>query len=834
MGDRRLSSNARHLSNGTGLGHLVLFFLLGFSTLHAQTLGVSPNPVILVMAATGPLAAAQTLSINASGLASSVNWTATVSADAPWISLSAAKGTTPAKVSLSLVDWRAGAQPPGSYSGKIQFAADGMTPVTVDVAWTVVPPPPPPHFSYLSGPQGCTQVNGYPDPAVCAVPDEKPPGGFNPPPPGGSYVDPNFGGTVNVITGTAVTHTYSANNPLSASNKYLMAFNTSAGNLDVVEVATGKVLFPKVGSSQDFFWDSYNDSIFYYPKGAAFIKHDLGSGQESTIVDYAKDGHTFTSIKRGGTTGSSKDNWISFFAPTEMQVCALDLSAIQTYCADYKSAPGIPYGAIDYTLDSKGVDKTSGKRYTILVAGGAPPGIYSVNLKTGNLDLEFRGPEDPDGNGNHDGNCDPGEKCMYPSHSDTLEDSSGIQYLVFDNFSNNPCEVSTATYQLNKGLAITQPVELGGGKRKVMSLWQCPFPNNNGGTDEHIGCAKNAPLCVISTVSPYRSATDPPLRFPHATEIIVMRENGIEVRRLAESRSVRFTDEGSEAYWAEPRAALSNDGSLVIADSNFGVEASARVTLIATGMGKPQFTVLNAASQWPALAPGSYATLNGNGLANCTASADSANLPDTLCGAKVAFNGLPAKLAYASPRQINLLVPGSLPAKADVTVSVSVGNVDGALQSVVPADTFAEAAPAIFSYSLDDGVSRAVAQNATGVLNGPGLNGSTASPAGLGETQVLYANALGPVDQTVADGNPAPVQPLARTLRTVEVYVNGTPQTVQFSGLTPGIAALYQVNFVLNPATPVMPEGSNFVWLRVNGAESRHLVISLKGSVPGN
>src|ERR1700730_10578291 len=194
MSDCRLSSIAARL------GHLRSPKLLACSTLPAQPLSVSPNPVMIRMAATGPLAAPQTLSITTSGLASSVNWTATASDDAPWISLSAAKGTTPATVRLSLVDWRAGSQLPGSYSGKIRFAADGMAPVTVDVTWTVVPRLPPPNFSYLSGPNGCTQVNGYPDPAVCTVPDEKPPGSFTPPAVGASYVDPNFGGNVKVLT----------------------------------------------------------------------------------------------------------------------------------------------------------------------------------------------------------------------------------------------------------------------------------------------------------------------------------------------------------------------------------------------------------------------------------------------------------------------------------------------------------------------------------------------------------------------------------------------------------------------------------------------------------
>jgi hypothetical protein len=185
---------------------------------------------------------------------------------------------------------------------------------------------------------------------------------------------------------------------------------------------------------------------------------------------------------------------------------------------------------------------------------------------------------------------------MYTAHADTFEDSAGIQYLVFSNQTETPCEVSTASYQLSKGLNIMQPVELGGGKRKIVSLWKCPFPANNGGTDEHIGCAKNVPRCVISTVAPFRSATDPPQRYPHATEIILIQGNGIEIRRLAETRSVRFKEEGSESYWAQPRAAISNDGSLVVFDTNFGMRGAtlqpplpnaARVVVALTEPGRP-------------------------------------------------------------------------------------------------------------------------------------------------------------------------------------------------------------------------------------------------------
>jgi len=50
-----------------------------------------------------------------------------------------------------------------------------------------------------------------------------------------------------------------------------------------------------------------------------------------------------------------------------------------------------------------------------------------------------------------------------------------------------------------------------------------------------------------------------------------MRDNGVELRRLALSRSTLFTDGGQGNYWSTPRAAISSDGSWWCPDSNFGV-----------------------------------------------------------------------------------------------------------------------------------------------------------------------------------------------------------------------------------------------------------------------
>ena len=327
-----------------------------------------------------------------------------------------------------------------------------------------------------------------------------------------------------------------------------------------------------------------DDEVYYYFQCASIFKHDLRSNKSSVLIDYSKEPEQFHEIVRGGTGDTSKDNWISFWAPDDKTICALDIGHRKTYCTDYAdSQRNLAYGDVDFTLISKGPDRTSGKRYVMLIA---PPamGVFSVDLAGGVLKLEYRGPESTDKPGNNNGVCDPGERCFVGSHLDTLEDSAGIQYLVTNGETSFPCEVSLSTYQLNTGTNLLKQVELGGGRKRVLTLWRC----GRGWVDEHIGCAKNAPYCVISTQAEARRPEDMSeyVPTPHAGEIVVMRENGLEIRRVALARTVFYTNAGSGNYWAAPRAAISNDGSLVVSDSNFGQAGKPRVTLIETGFGK--------------------------------------------------------------------------------------------------------------------------------------------------------------------------------------------------------------------------------------------------------
>lgn len=567
---------------GTSPGRITvaaaLFILPGL--LYSQAIEVAPKTVKLMQVEGGPLALAK-VSIR-STRADVQNWTVTATpADPndPWIQLDSPGGTTPALLTVGLVNWRGEAKKAGKYSSSITIRS-GSAAITLPVELEIRPANPPPAFSYLAGPAGCRQAPGYPDPPLC-----KPlplPGVVGPPQPGATYVDPNFGARIRVLTAAPVYHTYSTPSPLSAHKKYLMSYLEN-GTWDIVDVATTRVVFHRNPGTQSYFWDANDDEVYYYFYGAAIYKQDLRSNKTSVLIDYSKEPEQFHEIVRGATGDTSRDNWISFWAPDDKTVCALDIDHLKTYCTDYAdSQRNLAYGDVDFTLISKGIDRTSGKRYVMLVA---PPamGIFSVDLANGALKLEYRGPESVERPGNNDGVCDPGEFCLVGSHLDTLEDSAGIQYLVENDATNIPCEVSLSTFQLNTGLNLLKPVELGGGRKKVMTLWRC----GPGWVDEHIGCAKSAPYCVISTQSYARRPDDTSeyVPTPHAGEIIVMRDNGLEIRRLALTRTVFFTNAGEGNYWAAPRAAISNDGSAVTSDSNFGESGKPRVTLIETGFG---------------------------------------------------------------------------------------------------------------------------------------------------------------------------------------------------------------------------------------------------------
>jgi uncharacterized protein (TIGR03437 family) len=71
---------------------------------------------------------------------------------------------------------------------------------------------------------------------------------------------------------------------------------------------------------------------------------------------------------------------------------------------------------------------------------------------------------------------------------------------------------------------------------------------------------------------------------------------------------------------------------------------------------------------------------------------------------------------------------------------------------------------------------------------------SPSHPVLPGEWITLYLTGLGVVTPAVPSGQPAPLSPLSRTVYSATVKINAQEAPVDFCGLAPGWAGLYQLN----------------------------------------
>jgi uncharacterized protein (TIGR03437 family) len=208
--------------------------------------------------------------------------------------------------------------------------------------------------------------------------------------------------------------------------------------------------------------------------------------------------------------------------------------------------------------------------------------------------------------------------------------------------------------------------------------------------------------------------------------------------------------------------------------------------------------LVNAASYENVVAPGSIAALFGNGFTAQTGVAAGLPLPTNLAGVMVKIGGKPAPLFFVSPNQINLQVPSGLNAGTS-TIEVFVNNTLTPAQT--GAATLAEAAPGLFTLNAS-GRGQAAALNADFSLNADFERAPSARPELAGGVVTLFATGIGATNPPVADGHAAPATPVALDTGVPSVTIGGVNATVLFSGLTPGLVGVWQLNVQIPAALP--------------------------------
>ena len=214
-------------------------------------------------------------------------------------------------------------------------------------------------------------------------------------------------------------------------------------------------------------------------------------------------------------------------------------------------------------------------------------------------------------------------------------------------------------------------------------------------------------------------------------------------------------------------------------------------------------------------APGSYVSIFGTALADEILSAPTASLPLSLSNVSVSFDvpsanlSLPGRLHLVAPGQINVQVPWELRGQTSVLVKVSIGDVSSEVYTL----PLAEYSPGVFEYrDAVSGQTLAAALDESYAVVGGG------NPVAKGHWVQLFLNGLGPVDHMQETGEPVPADPLARTTVMPEVTIGGVKAAVDYSGLAPFFAGLYQVNVKVpeNAPTGIQP-----LVVTVNGVTSQ-------------
>jgi len=203
--------------------------------------------------------------------------------------------------------------------------------------------------------------------------------------------------------------------------------------------------------------------------------------------------------------------------------------------------------------------------------------------------------------------------------------------------------------------------------------------------------------------------------------------------------------------------------------------------------------VVNAASSAPftaQISPGEFLTLYGSGLANTTATA-SLPFPAMFKGVQVFINQVAAHIYYLSPTQISVIVPYDTTSDSVAQIYVVNNGIESNLVSAFTGVT----SGGVFTEPVG-GIGNAAA------LHPDNSAITEASPAQIGETVALYLTGMGEVTPQVADGAAAPIDQLTYTTANPLVYLLDTAghylqAPLAFSGLAPGFAGLYQINFTI-------------------------------------
>jgi uncharacterized protein (TIGR03437 family) len=229
-------------------------------------------------------------------------------------------------------------------------------------------------------------------------------------------------------------------------------------------------------------------------------------------------------------------------------------------------------------------------------------------------------------------------------------------------------------------------------------------------------------------------------------------------------------------------AALPADNTVVaLTTSGFTVLSSSYGTSVATPLIS---SVVNAASNSTALAPGALISVYGSSMSAVNMATAQIPLPTALGESCLSVNGTPVPLLFVSGSQVNAQLPYNISGNSTVSVHTP-GGISNNYNFTVGV-----AAPSVFM----SGTAGPLTGLPTIVRAANNQLVTPTNPIYKDDTLVIYLNGMGLTSPQVTAGSPAPSSPLASAVIAPSVTLGGSNLSVSYAGLVPGEVGVYQIN----------------------------------------
>ncbi len=199
-----------------------------------------------------------------------------------------------------------------------------------------------------------------------------------------------------------------------------------------------------------------------------------------------------------------------------------------------------------------------------------------------------------------------------------------------------------------------------------------------------------------------------------------------------------------------------------------------------------------------AVSAGSIVSIFGTELASAAALADSVPLSTSVAGITVTINNVNAPIRQVSSTLISVQIPWEVQdAKASVVV-----NRNG-VASTAKSVNLAQFSPGVYAINSLAVSNLALALNSDGSLAQPtgSIAGLNAHPANIGDTVVILATGLGPVDPPAITG--AKSDDVVRNVITSpQVLLQGIAAPLVSATLSPNFVGAYQVQITIPDSAP--------------------------------